>query len=91
MIKRIIRWEVNGKQYARGFIFGDYGWSFADYAKLVEEAKKDFPHLTDDDIQPSKVVKSEDLNQFKVILFSLEPTQSHPDYEVCAKWDFELA
>lgn len=52
MIKRIIRWEVNGTQYARGFIFGNYGWSVADYAKLVKQAKQDFPSLTDDNIEP---------------------------------------
>ena len=91
MIKRIIRWEVNGPQYARGFIFGNYGWSVADYAKLVKQAKQDFPSLTDDNIEPGKVVKSTYMNKFKVVSFPLEPTQAHPDYDVCNKWDFELA
>lgn len=91
MIKRIIRWEVNGTQYARGYIFGNYGWSFADYARLVKQAKQDFPSLTDDNIELSKVIRSTYLNKFKVISFPLQSTQAHSDYDVCDKWDFELA
>ena len=43
MIKRIIRWEAGGIQFARGYIFGGHNWSFAAYAELASEAKKDFP------------------------------------------------
>lgn len=91
MIKRIIRWEVNGTQYARGFIFGNYGWSFTDYAALVKEAKRDFPRLFDDDIIVNRVTKSADMKGFKAISFRLEPAESHSNYEIWDRQDFELA
>ena len=57
MIKRIIRWEAGGIQFAHGYIFGGCNWSFAAYAELASEAKKDFPLLTDERIEVHKTVK----------------------------------
>ncbi len=91
MIKRIIRWESGGRRYAKGYIFGDHGWTVTDYAKLVNQAKEDFPGLTDDDIELSRVTKSLYMNRFKTVEFRLEPTQTHPEYQIWDKWDFELA
>ena len=92
MIKRIIRWEAGGIQFARGYIFGGCNWSFAAYAELASEAKKDFPLLTDERIEVHKTVKSGDYRlKRQVVSFPLEPTQSHRDYEERDYWDFELA
>lgn len=90
MIKRIIRWQIGPYRYARGFIFNGYGKSFADYAKLVEEARKDFPSLTEKDIDVGRVIKSAEMNQFIAVAFRLEPAESHPAYEVWDHQDFEL-
>ncbi len=91
MIKRIIRWEAGGIQFAHGYIFGGYNWSFAAYAALVSEAKKDFPSLTDERIEIHKMVKSADSLKRQVVSFPLEPTQTHLEYQIWDKWDFELA
>ena len=46
MIKRIIRWEVNGTQYARGYILKATAGRLPTYAALVKEAKRGFSALT---------------------------------------------
>ena len=59
MIKRIIRWEVNGTQFARGYIFGGCNWWFAVYAEVGSEARsKIFRAANDERIEVHKTVKS---------------------------------
>lgn len=94
MNKRIITWTSGNNPthdefvYSRGFVFGNYGHSAAEYDKLIEIAQKDFPHLTRTDIKISKVTESSYMKHFKVISFSLPPNTNHPEYENWDKFDF---
>lgn len=87
MDKRIYTWKwgnnLSNDEYesARAFIFGNYGEDFAHYAKMVAEAKKDFPNLKDKDIIVSKVTESSYMKHFAVISFSVKPETRVKGYE----------
>lgn len=94
MDKRIITWKwgnnpTNDEHTAtRGFIFGNYGSSAADYATLVDEALKDFPHLTVANINLGKVTKSGSMKGFALVTFLLAPNQMHEAYDAWDRFDF---
>jgi len=86
--KRIIHWQSGNTQYARAFIFGNYGWSVADYMELVKIAKADFPELTDADIQVGSVRESSYMKGFKLICWPVEGGTSHEGYADWDRFDF---
>jgi hypothetical protein len=86
--KRIITWKSGDHTYSRGFIFGNYGHSAADYAKLVAEARQDFPHLKPTDIDCSKVTQSSYMKGFAVVSFALPPNAERDGYDQWGSFDF---
>ena len=88
--KRIYTWHPTNDEYTttRAFIFGNYGDSFAKYKSMVEEAKKDFPNLKDEDITLGKVTESIHMKHFVLISFLLPDNTTHPDYRNYTKFDF---
>lgn len=91
MDKRIITWASgnDGKPtFSRGFIFGNYGWSAADYMKLVGEAIQDFSHLKLTDIVIGKVTKSSYMKEFKLVSFLLPTGTTHESYDAWDRFDF---
>jgi hypothetical protein len=61
---------------------GSYGRSLAFFTALADAAKKDFPHLTDADIQRFTVTKSSYNQGFAGVRFSLPSNTEHPDYRL---------
>lgn len=73
---------------SRAFIIGNYPDSWADYNKLVKEAKKDFPHLTDNEIDVGKITVSSSMKGFILISFLLPSNTAHPEYDARGSANF---
>lgn len=94
--KRIIthKWGNNptNDEYtsSNGFVIsgGSYGRSLAFYQSLAAEAKKDFPHLTDDQIECFVIVRSSYNNGFAGVRFQLPENTSKSGYSADSKLDF---
>lgn len=54
-----------------------YSKSVTTYKGLIKEAKKDFPFLTDDDIECCMVTESTSCKNFPLVRFSI-PNVNHP-------------
>lgn len=86
--KRIITWQAAGATFSRGFIFGNLGCSAADYAKLVKQARKDFPHLKLENIELGKVLKSSYMKGFALVSFPLPAHTEREGYDQRSTCDF---
>jgi len=81
--KFIVEHEVGGTTYTNGFIIAKhYNHSLAAYKKLVDEARKTFPDLTDEAIDCCTVVASGWCKSCPIIRFLL-PNGSRDD-----GWEF---
>ncbi len=89
MTKRIIRTKSSIGVFINGYIFGNYGCSVNDYNLLIQEAKKDFPFLTDDDIRLDKVSKSTYMKGFIFVQFRLREEDIKEGYDIWNWIDFE--
>lgn len=95
MDKRIITWQWGNNPThdehttSRAFIFDNYGDNFAHYARVVEEAKRDFPDLKDEDITIGKVSVSPYMKHFIMITFLVADNLQREGYRSTSKFDFE--
>lgn len=91
--KRIITHTVEygdkSVDYANGFIFGDYGWSLEKYKQLASIARRDFPFLTDEDIEIDRVRVSTYMKEFSYIRFPLHEIIGREGYTRWTRRDFE--
>lgn len=77
---------------SNGFVLCDlYSRSLTTFKMLAEEAKKDFPDLSDDDIECFVVTKSSYNKGCPGVRFSLPDNARHPDYHACERVEFEHA
>jgi hypothetical protein len=66
---------------ARAYIIPNfYNKSLATFAMLAAEAKKDFPHLKDDDIECGVVTKSSYNQGMPLVTFSVPPDTNKTGY-----------
>jgi hypothetical protein len=92
--KRIITWKWGNNptrdEYttSRAYIFGNYGDNYAHYARLVKEAKRDFPRLRNRDITVSVVRESTYMKNFIYISWLVKPNQQKEGYEKWGRFDF---
>lgn len=97
--KRIIthKWGNNptNDEYtsSNGFVIssGTYSRSLAFFNDAAAEAKRDFPELKDEDIQPFIITKSRYNQGFAGIKFSLPENTKKRGYHQCSELDFSYA
>jgi hypothetical protein len=89
MNKRIISWSVGEVTFSRGFIFGNYNNSYSAFTKLIKEAKKDFPSLSNEDIELSKITKSSYMKGFIFVSFPVRAKMVHKEYSNWSRFDFD--
>ena len=75
---------------SNGFVISDgtYDRSLRFLRQAASEAKRDFPHLTDADIEPFIITKSTYNKNFAGIRFPLPGGTTKPGYRVSNKLDF---
>lgn len=74
----------NNHTWTNGYIVGNYNESSSCYKELIDQAKKDFPFLTDEIIMIGKIQESHYNRNYIVIHFSL-PENAHLD----GYWQFK--
>ncbi len=70
---------------------GTYSRSMEFFNQMAAEAKKDFPHLTDEDIEPIIITKSSYNQGFAGIKFPLQKNALRTGYRQVANLDFHYA
>lgn len=92
--KRIIRWrwgnnkKRNEYMTTRAFVFGNYSDSATAYLSLIEEAKRDFPYIKNEDITLGKVSDNDYMKGYIVISFLLPNGRRKKSYRLWERFDF---
>lgn len=84
MTKLLYSWTINNCQYNRAFIIGGYEDTLAHINRMITEAKKDFPNISDSDITVSKIYHSNRYKYMSVISFLIS-NSTYKNYRHCGE------
>lgn len=82
--KKIYTWTVGNSKFTRGFIMSSDS-SATNIIRLIEEAKRDFPWLTNNDLEIGKVIRSRGMNNHILVTFLLPNDEKHESYAQCGQ------
>ena len=92
MEKIIATHEAGNTKSSYGFIVSrNYNRSLKHFKHLAAEAQKDFPNLTEADIECFIVTHSNYNRGLPGVRFRLEANTQHPDYHACERVQFFIA